>query len=184
MPPGSPPLPRRPAMRRLIPVTSLLLATACGRVPNPEFAHPIFVQPVPAQLVLAPAPDGSFRADDEQRAAIFLDAYRNGGRGPPRGRPAGPAARPAAPPGAPPPRPPVGRAGGLGARPGAGRGVPAARAGGAARRRSRGPGDRADGHGTDAGRRAGVRRFRRPAAGLRGGDRRVRLVREPPDTRL
>jgi pilus assembly protein CpaD len=63
----------------------VLALTACtGQPPVPDVrqGHAIVVERRPAELVLAPGPDGMMLVADIPRVKDFIDSWRDGGRGP------------------------------------------------------------------------------------------------------
>src|SRR5687767_14611054 len=63
----------------------VLALTACtGQPPVPDVrqGHAIVVERRPAELVLAPGPDGTMSVADVPRVKDFIDSWRDGGRGP------------------------------------------------------------------------------------------------------
>jgi hypothetical protein len=63
----------------------VLALTACtGQPPVPDVrqGHAIVVERRPAELVLAPGPDGMMSVADIPRVKDFIDSWRDGGRGP------------------------------------------------------------------------------------------------------
>ena len=69
----------------LIACFGLLALTACtGQPPVPDVrqGHAIVVERRPAELVLAPGPDGMMSVADIPRVKDFIDSWRDGGRGP------------------------------------------------------------------------------------------------------
>src|SRR4051812_41457131 len=70
----------------LIGFSCMLALTACTGQPSPvpdvRLGHAIMVERRPAELVLAPRPDGTLAAADIPRVKDFIEAWRDGGRGP------------------------------------------------------------------------------------------------------
>jgi hypothetical protein len=69
----------------LIGCFGLLALTACtgqSPVPDVRLGHAILVERRPAELLLAPGPDGMVSVADTRRVKDFVDSWRDGGRGP------------------------------------------------------------------------------------------------------
>jgi pilus assembly protein CpaD len=62
----------------------LALAACTGQPPVPDvrLGHAIVVERRPAELLLAPGPDGTLPLADTRRVKDFIDSWRDGGRGP------------------------------------------------------------------------------------------------------
>jgi pilus assembly protein CpaD len=62
----------------------LALAGCTGQQPVPDvrLGHAIVVERRPAELLLAPRPDGTLPSADLPRVKEFIDSWRDGGRGP------------------------------------------------------------------------------------------------------
>jgi pilus assembly protein CpaD len=69
----------------LIGLSCILALGACTDrppVPNVRLGYPIVVEMRPAELVVAPRPDGTLPNADIPRIKDFIEAWRDGGRGP------------------------------------------------------------------------------------------------------